>query len=219
MQEGGEREKTHPSHLPVTYEITGWENYDKRFFFRQSSWFCLSKEEKSGDVSIREKSAAVKKLSTPVPLFPFFLLFGAQCGVIASDTQLSPAHVFQLSFPFYLIFCVQEVAAVVVTAVTVTDRIRPGQLLARFRTNFAVQWEREREKKKKNDKQTSRLDSIKLSLNVFDDYTILYRWRNAQPRSNIGRIHPPIYLVLQYLSSFTPQCPKTKNNLQGGRRQ
>lgn len=74
-------------------------------------------------------------------------------------------------------------------------------------------------KKKKNDKQTSRLDSIKLSLNVFDDYTILYRWRNAQPRSNIGRIHPPIYLVLQYLSSFTPQCPKTKNNLQGGRRQ
>jgi hypothetical protein len=108
---------------------------------------------------------------------------------------------------------------VVVTAVTVTDRIRPGQLLARFRTNFAVQWEREREKKKKNDKQTSRLDSIKLSLNVFDDYTILYRWRNAQPRSNIGRIHPPIYLVLQYLSSFTPQCPKTKNNLQGGRRQ
>jgi hypothetical protein len=91
----------------------------------------------------------VKKLSTPVPLFPFFLLFGAQCGVIASDTQLSPAHVFQLSFPFYLIFCVQEVAAVVVTAVTVTDRIRPGQLLARFRTNFAVQCEREREKKRK----------------------------------------------------------------------
>lgn len=33
MQEG-EREKTHPSHLPVTYDsINGWENYDKRFFF------------------------------------------------------------------------------------------------------------------------------------------------------------------------------------------
>jgi hypothetical protein len=30
---------------------------------------------------------------------------------------------------------------VVVTAVTVTDRIRPGQLLARFRTNFAVKWQ------------------------------------------------------------------------------
>jgi hypothetical protein len=38
---------------------------------------------------------------------------------------------------------------VVVTAVTVTDRIRPGQLLARFRTNFAVQWEREKIRKRK----------------------------------------------------------------------
>lgn len=147
----GEKEKTHPSHLPVTYEINGWENYDKRFFFffffstvvvilplkRGKKWRRIDPWKKRG----REETLHSRPSLS-------FLLFGAQCGVIASDTQLSPAHVFQLSFPFYWIFCVQEVAAVVVTAVTVTDRIRPGQLLARFRTNFAVQWEREKKKKK-----------------------------------------------------------------------
>jgi hypothetical protein len=43
---GGGREKTHPSHLPVTYEITGWENYDKRFFFDSRRDFASQKKKK-----------------------------------------------------------------------------------------------------------------------------------------------------------------------------
>lgn len=73
-RKGGERKDT-----SITSSRYIWDNWlgklwQTLFFFRQSSWFCLSKEEKSGDVSIREKSAAVKKLSTPVPLFPFCYL-------------------------------------------------------------------------------------------------------------------------------------------------